>query len=199
MNNSYTLKNPVLPYIDRKDALSFLGYRNYPDNMPDDNIINLLDKYEKLLLNNIQPRYIYKMYVPDEISDLLIGSDINEHINGCGIVMLMCVTLGLEADRLITKTAVSDVAGSVMLDALAGAAVEQICNICENDIKSIYPEKTATSRYSPGYGNFPIELQNNFLAKLDANRKLGLYVNERNIMIPRKSVTAVIGLNDTKG
>lgn len=194
------IKYPILTKTDRKDALSFLGYRNYPKEKPDESILLLLDKYEKILLSSIRPRYAYKISERETVLEtgLLAGNDIKEHTDGCDSVVLMCVTLGLEADRLIVKTSVSDVTASVIIDALAGALVEQLCNICVDDIKSVFlpkfPLTALTPRFSPGYGDFPIGIQSGFLSELDSGRKIGLHVNENNILIPRKSVTAVIGI-----
>ena len=60
-------------------------------------------------------------------------------------------------------------------------------------------EKTGGSytwRYSPGYGDYPIECQGAFLSALNAGRLIGLTVTESNILLPRKSVTAVIGISE---
>ena len=52
-----------------------------------------------------------------------------------------------------------------------------------------------TFRFSPGYGDYPIELQKDFLRILDAQRKIGLTVNDNFMLVPTKSVTAVLGLS----
>ena len=53
-----------------------------------------------------------------------------------------------------------------------------------------------TGRYSPGYGDFPIEMQKTLLQSVDGPKTIGLTVNESSILIPRKSITAVIGTAD---
>ena len=42
----------------------------------------------------------------------------------------------------------------------------------------------------------PIGMQKDFCAILDTARKIGLTVTDSNILVPRKSVTAVIGISD---
>ena len=44
------------------------------------------------------------------------------------------------------------------------------------------------------YGDLPLELQKDFLQALDAGRKLGITANDSFLLLPCKSVTAVIGL-----
>ena len=51
-----------------------------------------------------------------------------------------------------------------------------------------------TSRFSPGYGDFPLDYQRELLALTDAPRKIGLMVTSGSIMVPRKSITALIGI-----
>ena len=58
--------------------------------------------------------------------------------------------------------------------------------------------KVLTSRYSPGYGDLPIAMQNEFLEILQAKKTIGLSVTSSNILIPRKSITAILGIIDEK-
>ena len=51
-------------------------------------------------------------------------------------------------------------------------------------------------RFSPGYGDMPLQTQSVLLAALDAQRKLGITLSKSLLMTPTKSVTAVIGLFD---
>ena len=52
-------------------------------------------------------------------------------------------------------------------------------------------------RFSPGYGDLPIEIQKDFFRVLEPNRKIGVSLTESMMMIPSKSVTAIIGISDT--
>lgn len=53
-----------------------------------------------------------------------------------------------------------------------------------------------TGRYSPGYGDWPITVQPLVAAALDTARRAGLCVTDSNLMTPRKSVTALLGVSD---
>ena len=50
-----------------------------------------------------------------------------------------------------------------------------------------------TGRYSPGYGDYPLECQDELIRLLDGARKIGLNVSRSHLLIPRKSITAVMG------
>ena len=86
---------------------------------------------------------------------------------------------------------------SDLLDGFGGAYVEAGCNAAEREIAAKLPGKYLTDRFSPGYGDLPLDVQGALLALTDAPRRLGITLNESNLMNPVKSVTAVIGLSDT--
>ncbi|MCL2077116.1 MAG: hypothetical protein FWH08_01765 [Oscillospiraceae bacterium] len=179
-----------LEKIDRKTALEFLGVkRETPEN-----ITALFNKYEPLLLGKMSPRCVYKGYSLADCPVPLDGDDINEHLENCGGVILFAVTLGLAADELFRNAEASNMSGAVVLDALASAATEQLCDSAETEIKRKY--KNVTTRYSPGYGDFPLSIQENLLSALDAKKQIGLYATSDGLLMPRKSVTAVIGIKN---
>jgi hypothetical protein len=178
-----------LQKIDRREALMLLNVRG--ETPPD--ITALLDKYEPLLLGVISPRWVYETYQIG--ADLMLrGSDIKSHLKDCNKIIIFAATLGLQADELIRQTEAADMAGAVVLDALASAAIEQLCDAAEAEIKQKY--KKITTRFSPGYGDFPLSVQGELLKFLNAEKKIGLYVNSANLLIPKKSVTAVIGCRE---
>ena len=51
-----------------------------------------------------------------------------------------------------------------------------------------------TGRFSPGYGDMPLDLQGDIIAILEARKWLGLTLSEAKLMSPQKSVTALIGI-----
>ena len=108
---------------------------------------------------------------------------------------MICATLGAEVDRMIRVSQISDMPRAVVLDSFSSVAVEQVCQRVDALLAEKYPEYYFTFRYSPGYGDYPIELQKEFLSLLDAPRKIGLSANENYLLIPSKSVTAIAGMS----
>ena len=53
-----------------------------------------------------------------------------------------------------------------------------------------------TGRFSPGYGDCPLSLQPALCRALDTPRGIGLAPTRDNLLTPRKSVTAILGLAD---
>ena len=85
---------------------------------------------------------------------------------------------------------------ALTLDCSAAAAVEQMCDQIELELQGHFPGCSFPFRYSPGYGDLPLELQNPLLDLLDAPRRVGLCASASHILTPRKSVTAILGAAD---
>ena len=114
--------------------------------------------------------------------------------------VLFAATIGVQAERLMQREAKLHPAMGMILDAVGSAAVEAYCDRLEEVLR-----RTAEpagwylrERYSPGYGDLSLAVQNEFLQILDAFRKIGIGLTDRRMMVPSKSVTAIIGLSRTK-
>ena len=127
---------------------------------------------------------------------LLPGQDLARHLTGCREAVLMAATLSAGVDGLLRQSQLRDLGRSLVLEACATAAIEEVCDRGEAMIRGQYPGRVLTSRYSPGYGDLPVTVQGAFLALLDAPRRLGLCATGSSILTPRKSVTAVVGVRE---
>ena len=74
--------------------------------------------------------------------------------------------------------------------------VEQTADAAEQTLRNEEREEGQflTGRFSPGYSDYPIAVQNDLLRLLDAPRKIGLCATPAHLLTPRKSVTAVLGV-----
>lgn len=177
----------------KKEALRYVGYKGEPDEQT----LMLLLKAEKELLSSVQPAFCWRVLDKSECKSILIGNDIKKHLSGCEKIILFAATLGANADRVIRTAEISNMAYALIADAYASAMIEDYCDRCEQEMN----EKTGgnyTWRFSPGYGDYPISQQSEFVSILSADKHIGLTVTDNYILIPRKSVTAVIGITDIK-
>lgn len=191
-----------LTELDRDEAFRYMGYKG---GKIKESILKITEECEKALLSVIKPRLAYKIFDIGfsengvEIMDtplIFNGNDIREHLEGCQRCVLMCATLSSDVDKLIRTYEAEGMEKAFIADALASAAVEQVCNEAETLIQSAVGNYSFTWRFSPGYGDFPLEIQKDFVRITEADRKIGLTVTESLILIPRKSVTAVIGISE---
>lgn len=182
-----------LEKLNRNEAVRYLGGSGVAPNYRMD---RLMDECEREILAKSSPKYLYiEKELPCE--ELMQGEDIKNHLDGCEKAIVMCATLGAEIDRIIRINQISDMAKAVVLDSFASVAIEQVCGKFDELIAEKYEGYFQTFRFSPGYGDYPIELQKSVLSMLDAPRKIGLATNENSLLTPSKSVTAVMGLSKT--
>ena len=185
--------------IDKKEVLRYLGCSGNPDEKTD----GLVDLCITEICLFATPKTVYAVFDLDgmHLENTILtldGNDIRKHLSGCSKCVLMAATLGAEVERKIAQAQVNDMTKALVLDSVATAAIESVCdNLCAEIEMEIAPLKL-TSRYSPGYGDFPLEMQKDLISVLDAPRKIGLTLTPENIMIPRKSVTAVMGITKEK-
>ncbi|MDR1002245.1 MAG: methionine synthase [Oscillospiraceae bacterium] len=185
----------MIERVDIKQAARLLGFH---DGVPDEVTLRLIEQYEPILADAATPRYRYIISPVEKCPVPLIGNDIQKHLENCENVALLCATLGAKTDTLIRSAQITSMAGAVVLDALAGAAIEQVCDKCESEIAALYPNMQMTYRFSPGYGDYPLSVQPRFLLALDAVRRTGISVTESGMLTPSKSVTAIIGMSSNK-
>lgn len=186
--------------ISKSEAARYMGISGEPSDVMQD----ILDRCELLVRNTVKPKYVYRrtsVSITEEgvklgcIDVPLSGEDIKKHLKGCNEAILLAATLSGEADKLIRQAAVSDMAEALAVDCLCSAAVEQVCEQAEEEIFSSADAPYRTWRFSPGYGDLPLSLQKEFLYALNAQRRIGLTVTESSLLIPTKSVTALIGIS----
>lgn len=181
----------TLESLNRAEAKRYLGGSKIE---LDEKMLELFDSCEKQVIDTAKPVYLYKVIdLPNE--EIIVGNDIKNHLEGCEKAVLICATLGAEIDRMIRISQISDMSRAVVLDSFSSVAIEQVCREADKLLAEKYTEYNFTFRFSPGYGDYPIGLQREFLSILDAPRKIGLSATESFLLIPSKSVTAVAGMS----
>ena len=180
-------------YIDRNEALRFMGVKSAPEGR----FLAIVEKCEREVAWLAAPRYTYKVFDKDALSGFLLGEDVKQHLEGCEKVIVFAATLGLEIDRYINRLQVLEIASAVAADAVASACIEGFCREADVLLAKEFSPLFLTWRFSPGYGDFPIELQGKLLSLIEADKKIGLHVTGSSMLLPVKSVTALIGVSDT--
>ena len=196
----------VFNMIDKNEVLRYLGHKGQDI---DEDLNSLIDSSIKEVLDKVKPKQVFETYnirrenkvIYIEGTKLkLVGDDIYKCLDNCDKVVLMAVTLGTDIERLIRLNQKVNMTKTVILDSIATAYVEAICDKIEEDIFNKYKEenKGLSFRYSPGYGDLGLEIQGDFLDTLNARRVIGLTVSSSNLLIPRKSVTAILGIKNNQ-
>lgn len=178
--------------VDRKEMLRYLGGGTggeYTDRRIEE-AIALAERVSA-------PRCVFRHF---DVSDDRIGSydpesrDVNSLLRGCRAAYLFAATIGSGAEKEEEKAFVcGDTLGAVLLDTAASCLIESYADeMCEKLARD--ENVTLTARFSCGYGDYPLSHQKDICRLLDTRRRIGLYVSEGGMLMPRKSVTAVMGV-----
>lgn len=131
---------------------------------------------------------------------LLPGRSLSRMLSGCSHVLLMGATAGPGIMEAITAaSAGQDLTQAVVLDATASemtdAALDWIMSYADQELRRS-ARRLTKSRYSAGYGDFPLESQRELFTLLRLE-SIGVALTESCILVPEKSVTAVAGIGRT--
>lgn len=193
------LKNDLI-YIDKKEALRYLGYKN---KAIDEETDKLLNESIAELKEIAELKYVYRIFNLKKENNIISfenfinikSNDLTDLFNHCEKSAVMAATIGFEVEKRIQYYSLTNLSKGVVFDACAASCIEALCDEAEAEIKEIAAKEgcNITFRYSPGYGDVSIFHQSDILSALNAQRLIGLSVLESSILIPRKSVTALIG------
>ena len=164
-----------------------------------------IEEAEDLLFEAARPAFAYAVLAAEDLP--VQGVSLAKHLEGCDRLVLSAVTLGHDVDELISATQSEKIALSVVIDCGASVMAELAANLAEEQIRDeLAADATGTSsdatllymteRFSPGYGDSPLEMQTQVLDVLDAEQQLGITLSKGFMMSPSKSITGIMGLAD---
>lgn len=184
----------------KEETLRYLGYRGQE---PDARTLEMIEEVIAELKEKSRPKSIYWEYgcnVDGDIVSLagltIHSANLAKNLNGCELAIILAATLGNAADLMIKKYSVSNLAKAAVVQAAGAACIEAYIDELEDDIRKEAEGRGLylRPRFSPGYGDFALERQKDIFAVLECNKRIGITLTEGNLMMPSKSVTAIIGL-----
>lgn len=192
-----------VPSIEMREVLHFLGWRG---GSVEESLLDQIRAIMRLVREEIKPCVITRSFGIDadyELDDTVFspeGKDVRRILETCSSAILMAATLGVQSERLLLRWQVRSAADALLMDAVLSAAIEAVCDEQERILRASYGEKGLylTDRFSPGYGDMPLGQTKEICAVLQTEKTIGLTVSGSGIMIPRKSVTALLGVSSLK-
>ncbi len=187
------------PQFNEKEILRYAGCREEAED-----VLSLL----KECINEAKDQLTYKVCyceLPVKINGNICdfeafgaqSESLASRLKSCERVILFAATVGVGLDRLVAKYSRISPAKAVMLQAIGAERIEALCDAFCEDMAKDYSTSLKT-RFSPGYGDLPLEVQTEIFKVLDCERKIGLTLNDSLLMSPTKSVTAIVGIDDFK-
>jgi cobalamin-dependent methionine synthase I len=187
--------------ISRSEIRRYLGMMKADAHTHTD---DLIEECVALLEEAAHPRFTYARFplifadgFPCIESHVIHSENLGANLSGCREVCIMAVTLGADVDRLIQKYEFLSMSKAAVLQAAAAAMTEEVCDHVNALIrKEAEKDRLYTRpRFSPGYGDLPLETQKLIFSLINLPKEIGLTLNSSLLMSPFKSVTAFIGLS----
>lgn len=190
----------------KKEVIRYLGYRAL--HQPDETIDKMIDECIQEMEPVLRPNLVwddFELSVSGNKIQISGGAANNgaeieskklaENLSGCTRVIMFAATIGSEADKLIRTTSFTDSAKACVLQATGAMFIEEYVDSFNRKIEedAALQGFICPKRYSPGYGDLPLETQKLFFSFLNCS-KIGLTLMDTLIMAPEKSVTAFIGM-----
>ncbi len=175
-------------------------YMRMGRTVPDGALAARVSELRDAALKAMRPSHTWRRFPLEEnaISSgamrIAIGGTLARHLAGCSSAYLACGTIGIGFDAFHRRVSANSGVDALIAQAIGAALIEKLMDSVEEEIRAdLQPGETLVSRYSPGYGDFPLAAQRELLAMLDATRKVGVALTGTLLMVPSKSVSAIIG------
>ncbi|WP_432630462.1 vitamin B12 dependent-methionine synthase activation domain-containing protein [Brotaphodocola sp.] len=184
---------------NEREILRYLGHRG--QEIPE-NVEELIKECERELEQMASPRAMWKEYplsIQDHVLDMGFlqtrSKSLERNLRDCERVILFAATLGSKVDVLLHRYNMIQMSKAVVMQAASVAMLETFCDEKNQELKNSYEAKGwyLRPRFSPGYGDFPLECQREIAPALEMGKRIGINLTDTLLMMPSKSVTAVIG------
>ena len=182
MNNRVSVKTYTLPPVNMQEVLRYAGCKSR-----DENVIAQILQCESELKEVLSPRVCFTCLPAQTIRDTFAESKlVSLRLRDCERAVVFVATVGLETDRLILKNQSLSPTKALLFQALGAERVEGLCDSFCAEFKG------AKYRFSPGYGDFPLQAQEWIFQTLNAPKRIGVTLNTGLLMTPTKSVSAIV-------
>jgi len=189
--------------IDSKQILNQIGYED--EYKPSVKIKSLVDDYIENYHNLVEYAYSYTFRDIESVhgdcvdigdSVTLESKVISRLAKRCDRFAVFVLTIGDHLEEMVAYLAENGlVLQATVLDAVGSGAAEELANLVEDRIRDIvsYQDQNISRRFSPGYCDWDVS-QQEMLFRILNDDTAGVILTEEYLMLPRKSVSGIIGI-----
>jgi len=192
--------NPRLSSIDIEETRRYAGLVASRKTFPE----NLLAEACQTVRLFIAPKTTWEIYAYDNVFHtimadspvLLTSENIISLLDGAVMVAVMAVTIGERLEEAVSEEFNrGSYIKALLLDAAGTNAVEEACSQAAKliAVRAARLGCVIGKRFSPGYGDLDLSIQADILRLVGAEQiKIG--ITSSLMLMPRKSITAIIGI-----
>lgn len=161
-------------------------------------------------LNLVEPKVIWKQVgvkslihekLELENGIQLKGPLVSQHLAGAEAVTAVLCTVGSKIDQCASETMSGDMVLGLAIDGVGSAAVEALanafCRAFESDLEA--KGLKTTMPLSPGMIGWSVEEGQPVIFEILASEEIGIELTPHKIMVPRKSLSMLIGVGTELG
>ena len=190
--------------VNKLEIYRYLGYKTGMD-LPKE-IENAVEEILDNVLKQSVPKVCYKYFetkVGEQIDFGFMSVEskaLASNLENCTETVIFGATIGIYTDRQIQKEQILSPARALIYQAVGATVVEAVCDDFNEWIRQKEQEKgrDICPRFSPGYGDVSLSIQKSIFQELSLAKLAGITLTDSLLMIPEKSVTAIIGIKNKK-
>ena len=195
-----------VPALDLEDLRrrEIYRYLRLEGNAPDDatsadverNLLRLKDTVDVRAVASLRP--ITKQDGAIVFGDFSTESEmLQKNMKTSEYALLFAMTLGPAVDRLISRLLITSKADAFITDACCTEYLESYANRYCAHVREEAAQQglIAHPRFSPGFADFGLEFQWPLIRSLQADKKMHIALTEGNMLVPTKTITALMGLD----
>ena len=195
--------------IPVKEVKRYMGYHGINEIAPD--MQERIDKAIDQVSSQSHPRLLIKEFritvsdktvvIHAENEEVTLESEsLCRNLSGCKRALLLAATIGPSCDMLVRRASVKSAVDAAVYQAAGAAAIEAFLDSENDRLKKEYEadDLYLRPRFSPGYGDLKLDHQKDWFRLLDISKQIGIELTDSLLMVPTKSVTAIIGIGGDK-
>ncbi|UCB43147.1 MAG: hypothetical protein JSV77_00405 [Dehalococcoidales bacterium] len=202
-----TIGEQILINIDEKKVLRDVGYD--ANRRPPTRVTALARDYAENVNQLVNPAFSYVIKDIDFVvnSSVFIEGGfvfqsqvISELLKMCEKVAVFALTIDGYLEETVAQLAENGlIVQARVLDAIGSNAVEQVAD----HVQDIVKDRVSTQgfhisrRYSPGYCDWEVDQQQTLFRAMNGSN-ISIQLTDKNLMLPRKSISGIIGIGTCK-
>ena len=179
-------------------------YLRLEGNAPDAATAADVERNLKRLEKAVVVRHVASLRPVTKEGDAIIFGDfsttsavLQKNMKTSEYALLFAMTLGPAVDRLISRLLITSKADAFITDACCTEYLESYANRYCAHVREEAEQQgfIAHPRFSPGFADFGLEFQWPLIRSLQADKKMHIALTEGNMLVPTKTITALMGLD----